>query len=76
LSGWRTPRHTLRAHRRWCAPRVVAIGHGLLARGVADEAELERLRRAAERRLEDALEFMRRSPEPDPSTLAHAVFAP
>ena len=55
---------------------IEKLGRDLLARGVADEAELERLRRAAERRLEDALEFMRRSPEPDPSTLAHAVFAP
>jgi len=47
----------------------------LLAEKVADEDELEAARRCAHAQIDDAIEFARQSPDPDPSTVADNLFA-
>ncbi|MCX7825081.1 MAG: dehydrogenase E1 component subunit alpha/beta, partial [Verrucomicrobiae bacterium] len=64
-----------RAHWRQRDP-IELLGARLIADGVADQAELDRIRKQAARRLEEALAFMRRSPLPDPTDIEKVVFAP
>lgn len=47
----------------------------LIADGVLDEAAVERIRAAAQARVEDAVAFAKASPVPDPSTATDHVFA-
>lgn len=47
----------------------------LIADGVLDEAAVERIKAAAQARVEDAVAFAKASPVPDPSTATDHVFA-
>ncbi|MDC5699261.1 thiamine pyrophosphate-dependent dehydrogenase E1 component subunit alpha [Intrasporangium calvum] len=47
----------------------------LIADAVLDETQIEQLRDEAKKRVQDALDFAKSSPTPDPSTATHYVFA-
>jgi 2-oxoisovalerate dehydrogenase E1 component len=67
--------HAERAHWRQRDP-IELLGARLIADGIADQAELDRIREQAARRLEEALAFMRQSKLPDPADIEKVVFAP
>ncbi|NUQ66566.1 MAG: thiamine pyrophosphate-dependent dehydrogenase E1 component subunit alpha [Pirellulales bacterium] len=48
----------------------------LLSEGLADQAQLDEIRRRARERLEQALEFMRQSPLPQPADIEEVLYAP
>lgn len=48
----------------------------LLAEGIADQAQLDDIRRQAAARLEQALQFMRESPLPQPTDVDEVLYAP
>jgi acetoin:2,6-dichlorophenolindophenol oxidoreductase subunit alpha len=48
----------------------------LLAEGIADQAQLDQIRRQAAERLEQALQFMRESPLPQPTDVEEVLYAP
>lgn len=51
------------------------MGERLLQMGVADEARLRELRQMATEEIEQALDYARKSPEPDPVTVSQGLFA-
>lgn len=63
-----------RAHWRQRDP-IEALGARLIADGITDQAELDRIRQQARRRIEEALAFMRQSPLPDPADIEKAAFS-
>jgi len=62
---------------RWqeCDPLLVAR-QALEQQGLLDAAQAEALAAAVEQELEEAVEFARHSPDPDPATAGQGVFAP
>jgi pyruvate dehydrogenase E1 component alpha subunit len=47
----------------------------LLSRGIATQAEIDQMEAEVMKEIEDALEFARQSPYPDPSELFEDMFA-
>jgi pyruvate dehydrogenase E1 component alpha subunit len=57
------------------ADPILRLERELLASGAFEAAELAAIERAAQQRIEDALEFAKSSPAPDPATLTRDVYA-
>jgi pyruvate dehydrogenase E1 component alpha subunit len=57
------------------ADPIVRLERDLLASGAFDAAELAQIERAAQQRIDDALEFAKSSPSPDPARLTRDVYA-
>ncbi|MBM3892627.1 MAG: dehydrogenase, partial [Verrucomicrobia bacterium] len=71
------PEHRPNAERAYWRQRdpIELLGARLIADGIADQAELDRIREQAKQRLEEALAFMRQSPLPDPADIEKVVSA-
>lgn len=55
---------------------ILLLGASLIAGGIADQDELDRIQDQSRKRLDEALEFMRQSPLPRPSDLEETLYAP
>jgi pyruvate dehydrogenase E1 component alpha subunit len=55
---------------------ISLLGARLVAEGLADETELEQLRRACDERLEQAVKFMQESPLPQAVDVEEVLYAP
>ena len=72
------PEHRPGAERNQWRQRdpIELLSARMIADGIADQTELDRIREQAGGQLEEALAFMRQSPLPDPSDIEKVLYAP